>query len=300
MRKASQSYGLIVIDDIFIGIALGYDLCAEHEWGISGIKRSFGIPESSKDNMGIDNRTITKHPFLLFKESEFKKNKFAIFYTGFNWRTKEDNELYIPRDLEKYQESLIWNEKWNKEHPDRECKDNIITAWDGDSFGVAVMGEKEIEYLKELHQAFLDLNVTIAITSLRETNPFASSSLCLLIRDRLPQETIEQMYRADKKHYDREDYEEKIGMKEIINTYGNKNGYKGLHYFLACSPKWINYDDPKAREERKKKMNTNYNIMYWINYSDDDDKFGWYSVEEIREWLTGDKKLTEVVPKKKR
>jgi len=299
MRKASQNYGLLIVDDVFIGIALGYDYCAEHEWGIKDLKRICGIPEGNKDNMGIRCRTITKAPNIIFKEETYKKKRFAVLYTGLNFRSQEDNEKYIPHDFKNYKESLIWNEKWNKEHPDRECRDNIITAWDGGSFGIAVMGDNEVEYLKELKTAIETLNLTIAITSLRAVNPFAGSSLCLLITNRIPQELIDDMYNADKEYYDREDYEEKIGMKEIIKNHSKQGITKGLHYFLACSPKWISYKDTEYREEYKKKHNTKYDIIYWINYSDDDDNCGWYTVEQIREWLTGSKKLTEVVPKNK-
>ena len=298
MRKASQNYGIIVDNNVFVGFALGYDYCAEHEWGIEDLKRICGIPKGTKDNMGIRCRTITKAPNIIFKEEIHKKKKFGVLYTGFSFRTQEDNEKYVPRDLENYKESLIWNEKWNKEHPNRESKDNIITAWDDGSFGIAVMGEKEVEYLKELKTAIETINLTIAITNLKAVNPFAGSSLCLLITNRIPQETIDAMYNADKKYYDREDYEEEIGMKKIIEKYGNKKGSKNLHDFMACSPKWIDYKDAEYREEYKKKHNTKYDIIYWINYSDDDNNYGWYTVEQIREWLTGDKKLTEVVPKK--
>lgn len=300
MRKASQNYGLLVVDDVFIGIALGYDYCAEHEWGIQNLKRICGIPEGNKDNMGIRCRIITKAPSIIFKEETYKKKRFSILYTGLNFRSQEDNEKYIPRDLENYKDSLIWNEKWNKEHQNRESKDNIITAWDDGSFGIAVMGDKEVEYLKELKTAIETLNLTIAITSLKAVNPFAGSSLCLLITNRIPQELVDDMYNADKEYYDREDYEEKIGMKEIIKKHGKQGLTKELHYFLACSPKWISYKDAEHREEYKKKHNTKYDIIYWINYSDDDDNYGWYTVEQIREWLTGDKKLTEVVPKNKK
>lgn len=292
MRKASSNYGLIVNNDKFIGVSLGYDYCAEHEWGIKDLKRICGMPESTKENMGVKWRTITIIPTLVFKESTHKKKKFAVLYTGYKYRTQEESEQTIPHDLKGYEESLIWNEKWNLEHPNREDKDNIVTAWSSGDFGVAVMGEKEVEYLKELHQAILNLNLTIAVTSMR--NPFGGSSLCLLITDRIPQENLDMMYSADKEFYDREDYEEKIGMKDIIEKYGNKNGYNKAKYFMACSPKWIDYEDAEAREERKKKINTKFDIQYWINYSDDDNNCGWYTVEEIKEWLTGEKKLTEI------
>jgi hypothetical protein len=297
MRKASQDNGLIVIDDKFIGIALGYDYCAEHEWGIKDLKRICGMPEATKKNMGVKNRTITKCPPLVFREETHKNKKFAILYTSSStWQTQEELEKHTPHDFKNWVDDLFWNEKWNKEHPDtRGDKDNISTAWDGGSFGVTVMGEKEVEYLKELKEALQKCNVTIAVANLRAKNPFAGSSLCLMITDRIPKETADAMYHGDKEYFDREDYEEKIGMKKIIEKNGNKNGYHAKNYFCACSPKWIDYNNEEGTlEEQKKKWNTKYDILYWVNYSDDDENYGWYIVEEIKEWLTGNKKLTEI------
>jgi len=294
MRKASQDNGLIVDDGKFLGIALGYDYCAEHEWGIKDLKRMCGIPDASKKNMGVKNRTITIVPSIVFKEEVVtratknkKKAKYAILYTGNKWHSQEENEQYVPRDLKNFIEDLSWNEKWNTEHPStRGDKDNIITAWDGGSFGVAVMGDNEVEWLKELKTAIEEKRLTIAVANLRVNNPFAGSSLCLMITDRIPQETLDAMYMGDKEYFDREDYEKKIGMKKIIEKRGNKNGYKGEKYFMACSPKWIDYENKENREKRKKELNTKYDIQYWVNYSDDDENYGWYTVEEIKKWLT--------------
>lgn len=33
-------------------------------------------------------------------------------------------------------------------------------------------------------------------------------------------------------------------------------------------------------------MGTKYDIHFWINYSDDDDNFGWYIAEDIIKWLS--------------
>ena len=69
MRRAYQSYSILTIpemdEDKFVGISLGYDFTAEHEWGIADMKRLFGIPEPTKKNMGIACRTITKCPDTL-------------------------------------------------------------------------------------------------------------------------------------------------------------------------------------------------------------------------------------------
>jgi hypothetical protein len=301
MRKASNDEGLIVVDDKFVGISLGYDYCAEHEWGIAGIKRICGIPESTNKNMGVECRSITNVPPVHFFEETFKKKKFAILYMDRVSMWNPEKETKIPHNFDKYKEDFLHYEKIKaddikkgSEYVFRKDKDNVLTAWDESSFGVAVMGATEVEYLRELYQAFLNKNVTIAVVNLRAMNPFAGSSMSLLIRDRIPQETLDLMYSADKEYYDREDYEEKIGMKKILQKHGNKNGYRGAKYFMACSPKWINYEDAEKREENKKQYNTKYDIMYWVNYSDDDNNFGWYTVEEIREWMTGKKKLAEI------
>lgn len=305
MRKASHDNGFIVDEGKFIGIALGYDYCAEHEWGIKGIKQMCGIPDANRKNMGVKNRTITKVPPLEFREEVVtretktkKKGKYAILYTERRmlWQSvSDDKKDNLPHCFTNWKEDIKWNAEWNANHPDtRDDKDDIITAWDEGSFGVAVFGEKEVEWLKELKTAIEEKRLTIAVANLRVKNPFAGSSLCLMITDRIPQETLDAMYMGDKEYFDREDYEKKIGMKKIIEKYGNKNGYQGLHYFMACSPKWIDYFDKKSREEQKKKYNTKYDIMYWINYSDSDNNYGWYTVEEIREWLTGEKRLVEI------
>ncbi len=290
MRKTSQNYDFLVIDDKFIGISLGYDYCAEHEWGIEGIRRSFGMPESSKKNMGVLSRSITKNPPMVFNTSTKKKKKFAILYTGYSYDKQEELENRLPYELKNYQDDLIWNEEYNTKH--NRDKDNLITAWCGDSFGIAVMGDKEVQWLTELHQALKSNNICIAVVNLRVKNPFSGSSLSILIKDRIPQETLDAMYSSDKEYYDLHDYEEKIGMKKIKEKH--KGSYGKLHYYMACSPKWISYTDEEAREKQKNVNKTKYDIVYWINYSDDDNNYGWYTVEEIREWLTGTKKLTEI------
>jgi hypothetical protein len=286
MRKASNNYGLIVLNDVFVGISLGYDYCAEHEWGIKKLKTLCDIPEGTKMNMGVESRTIRKTPLLLFQKQTVKNIEYALLCTKNSYYDDSDINKHIPHCFTNYVSNLQSNKKWTDNHPDRESKDNISTAWDESSFGIAVMGEKEVGWLSELNEAFQDKNVTIAVVNLMAKNPFAGSSLSLLITDRIPKESLDLMYSADKEYFDRIDYEEKIGMKKIIEKYGNKNGYNGDKYFMACSPKWIDYNNKERLEEQKKKLNTKYDIVYWINYSDNDNNCGYYSVEEIKKWLT--------------
>lgn len=77
-------------------------------------------------------------------------------------------------------------------------------------------------------------------------------------------------------------YEAQIGLaklkEEQRNIYRNSNGKKGK-YWMALSPKWIDSD------EWKKKLGTEFEIAYWVNYGDDD-VYGWFSVEQIKQWLS--------------
>lgn len=163
----------------------------------------FGIPELNKKNMGIDSRSITQTvPYLYFKEETYKKKKFAVLFTGkgYSYSSRKDDD--IPDIFTNYKKDIIWYQEY---HADKKTdRDNIMTAWDDKGFGVAVMGENEVNFLKELYEAFNNLNVVIAIINLRVNNPFAGSSLSLMIKDKVPQDIVDLMYDADKKYLDDE------------------------------------------------------------------------------------------------
>jgi hypothetical protein len=319
MRKATSDYAFITDEDQFLGVSLGADFTSEHEWGIKGIREAFGIPESSKKNMGIKSRTITKCPHTLL----FKRDKdSAVLWVAYeDWYPEKKVREELPREIANYKDLIKWDKEWYERQMKKakkskeenpyipEEKDPMITAWDEKSFGVAVVGEPFCDWLEFLYEQFKKKNVAIAMMNLHPGNPFSNSSLTLAVLDRLPKEVTDMMYQADKKYYDLEDYEKKIGMvalKEKVKKLrqkkaqeSNSHFYKGLHYYMACSPKWVDYEDAENRKKKKEDWKTKYDILYWINYSDDDSNYGWYTVEQIREWLEGDRKLTEVVPKEK-
>jgi len=301
MRKATQDYAIITLEDKgeeLLGFALGYDYCAEHEWGIKDLKRRFGIPESGRKNMGVASRSISRNiPNLIFKKETYKKKKFALLYTG-NQYWREGEEIHIPHNLEDYKKDIHWRMEWDAKQPvnHRRSNDTMVSAWSDDGFGVGVMGEKEVKWLEEIYEAFQKKNIVIAILNHRETNPFAGTSLSLMIKDRLPVEITDKMYSADKEYYDKEVYEKKIGMTKLKEkTRQHAHNSDDKHgYYIACSAKWIDYDDAENREKQKKEHHTKYDILYWVNYSDDDDTHGYFSVEEVMKWLRGKQRLSEI------
>lgn len=70
-------------------------------------------------------------------------------------------------------------------------------------------------------------------------------------------------------------YERKIGMHKLKNK-----AKQAGKFWLACSAQYLN------GAHRGK---TKYKISYWVNYGDsydDQGTYGWFTVEQIKEWLS--------------
>jgi len=281
MRKGYSDYGTIIENGIFYGISLGFDFCSEHEWGIKKLQEKLGI---NSEKMGVDGRTVSTNDKSVIFVVEGNQ---AVLITK-PWRYEEREPTFenvLNRELK-------IDDYFNSKQTD-ESKKDLATAWDENSFGILVQGDKNIAYLKELYESFKTNNIVFAYIG--ENNVFNNSSLSVLIKDKLPQEVIDQMYTLDKKVNDLIEYEKEIGITNLKEKAKKNSSYQGEKYYCACSPKWINYEDEKLREDRKKELKTKYDICYWVNYSDDDNNYGWYNAEEIIKWLsTPGLKLTQI------
>jgi len=269
MRKAYNDVSIVRDENKnnqLIGISLGYDFCAEHEWGIKGIKEEFGIYH---DKIGIDGRSITKGS-VIYKE----KSDLALIRNSDNF-----NVSYYKLDEQDFDECLPYDLK----HLDN--KKEIQTAWAEDDF--CVVGP--IDVIKELKEAFDNKNICFA--TINSMPAFGGTSLCILIKDRVPQEAVDQMVYADNKAKDLIKYEEKIGITKLKNkvfksVYSNDFDINKHKYWMALSPKWINYKNECP--ENKEKNKTEYDIKYWVNYGDNE-TYGWFTVEQIKKWLENPK-----------
>lgn len=263
MRKAYTNVKVVTENEVFYGISLGFDFTAEHEWGTKEMQERLGIDASK---LGIEGRRVTNPVKIKLLHSAdgvwtmltTKAEKTVLF---------EDSIPYDITPLSRYDEE----------------PDALVTAWDGRNFCILTKSPEIKAHLQTLFDAAQKNDMVLA--HVRNMAAFEGTSLCVLVGSALDAETVDSMYRADKSAIDLVAYEKEIGITDL-KAIAKKNGYKGEHYFMACSPRWIDYDDPVAREERKAEMGTEYDIMFWVNYSDDDDNFGWYKAEEIKEWLS--------------
>jgi len=270
MRRANFNVKLIFNESKFCGISLGYDYAAEHEWGIEGMKRRLGIVGGK---LGVEGRLVTTPTKISLLNSEDGSKVMLTTRSRDN-----DFNKSLPYDLSSLK--------------DRRDVINLATAWDENDFCIVTSDIATALLFNTLYEAAM--NNDMIIGKIQGITAFDGTSLSLLIASNLPKEAVDMLYKIDKSAQDLVDYEEVIGLKALRDE-AKKVGYQKPHYFMACSPKWISYDDPKFLQKRKTDLGTSYDIMYWVNYSDDDDNYGYYTVEEIKKWLsTPGLKLTQI------
>ena len=142
----------------------------------------------------------------------------------------------------------------------------ITTAWDEKSFAILVT-DKYKDELEELYEAFVNLDVAVGIAP---SEAFKNGGLKFCIKSRLPEETIQAIKDDDLDYIALQKAAEKTGIKKILENAGKK--------YFALSPRWK--DDDKKE------------VIFWLNpYHQDIDNFGWFTVEDLKDWAKGKGKI---------
>ncbi|MHB8483794.1 MAG: hypothetical protein ACYDBV_13870 [Nitrospiria bacterium] len=216
MRRALMEQQLITEGETIIGINLGFDFCAEHEWGIKGLIRRFGIPGTDEpENFGIKGRTITYcDPDQMF----FAQKKLKACLT-----------------FEPYSKPEGWNHRAFK--PSFMSDSSLITAWSEDSFGIIVEGKQQIAWLKELYEAFKRLDVAIGLGI--NPNPFSRGGLVILIASKFSTEAQKQCFESDRSHFELTRAFKETGIEELLKAAGKKS--------FSLRPDWIDRSEGTIR-----------------------------------------------------
>lgn len=213
MRRA-RGGKFIMHEGVFIGIDLGADFCAEHEWGIAGIRNSLGIPSdcTAPELHGIKGRTITRFDERMFF---FKKNKThaCLTFEGNSF----GGEL----------------RGWKCRELDNDPKE-LATAWSERDFGI-VVEKSYAPYLEELYEAFKRHDIAIGIGGV--TNPFQNGGLSIIIASRFPADVNEKVKAADADYVLLRKTAEETGIAKRLEKAGKK--------YFALSPRWA--DDEKTK-----------------------------------------------------
>ena len=256
MKPATQGKDIIRNDNgDIIGINIGYDYAAEHEWGIEFASRYLGRDGTPRNGfVGIACRTTTG----VFEGFELE----LVAFKGELWLRGQRNyydrklidELKGPKEKRPYALNGMMN-PWRDE--------DIRSAWSGDS-GFIVVGKSEDvqKAIRMVYEALVSGNCFINQAS----GFLGRGGLCFVPVDNVPAEYFEEMAVAD---YARLKLENAVEADGILHRL--KKAGKG---YYACSPRWAN-------EEQ-----TEFN--FWLNPQDQKfNRYGWVSVEDLDDWIAG-------------
>jgi hypothetical protein len=233
------------------GISLGYDFCAEHEWGIKGLKTLFGVCQDDiveSNVLGVDRYKVTTFPQesvtfeVCTKTIDKVEHKVAYLLCEKSYFNKRERPPFS-----------FWRD--NK----------LICEWDERSFRIQVLGEENIEYLRQIYEAMQKCD--IAFGNFSSKNPFDRGGLGITIVSKIDKEMLDKQL-AEDLNYKRLQCEAKPWL-EKFKTYSGDWLDNNKVSWLALSPK---YDGDGK-------------LKFWLNpYKQDKYSFGWYTPEEILEW----------------
>lgn len=253
MRQAFRDVDWIEDEGKIVGICLGYDYCAEHEWGIKGIKQTLGIwsgdPKTEKKVFGFERHRVTTGEKVRWLETTVKKKKFYGITTYKGWRTDEESLKYLKNFIPSYKSDS-----------------ELLTAWNEDAF---IIWTTDKEKLKIIFDAFQQNKILYGFHS--DKNPFSGSGLIFMLPDNGFNE--KEIIKEQKAYIDMHQRVEKTGIHNTLKK-------AGCRYF-ALRPE--QKEDWRGLEKSKLK-----DIKFWLNPMEQGrNNSGWFSLEELKQWAKG-------------
>lgn len=283
MRRGSKP-DFIKNNSEIVGINLSCDFCSEHEWGIKDLKRSFNTPTQNEvlTHQGIYDDSIVGLKARKIQTYPTKKNDWNKFLQYFN--IDDIHYLIFDHSMDHY---IVKKEhpselKMFKHYNDKE-EPILATAWDGDSFGIAVRvdanSKKYSEFLDDLNEAFKKNDIVITFGG--KESIFGNSGLVILIASKIPQEIVKGWEEADLSYFALQ----KEAHKKFYSVPGSNNKVKlsiqeilkkaNKEYF-ALSPRW---------SKDIKNSHTDYQICFWLNpMHQQQDNYGYFTIENLLDW----------------
>ncbi len=301
MRGTTHNqFWLLEDDELFIGISLGADHCAEHEWGITPLEEMLGIwrgtgrfgerRDAETGPAGIQRRTVgSSHNMEEDLFTFAADDNYAVFicHQPCDWYEKDYSKL---SKMVKKGEGLFhacapkrdWSARTSLKGLSPIAEDwEFSSAWDDSGF-VLLTTKKHESRVRALYEAALrkDFAVWIGGTG----NPFANGGLTLAIVSKISHKHLDEMKEAD---------EGAARLRKLFRESGIEQRLKEADKkYYACSPRLV----AKVGE-----FQTKYEIVCWLNPQDQEDNhYGWYTIEELDLWVEGKGPVIEMAEEKKK
>ena len=260
MRRAF--HGGFIQDNrgIVVGIDLGGDHCAEHEFGISPLADAFGLNPSK---LGIEKFIChnTPEPFTIEGIINRKKSLLVAFHA---LQPQKFAQMVARGDNARVIAAYCRILPYDNKEP-------FTAAWDDHSFAILAQGTESIRALKFLVQAWKEKDFCMMLG--QPKTPFGSPGLCLIRASAFSEEEKNAMMQTDLDYQKLLKAAEKTGIKKKLDK-------AGLKYY-ALSPQWRDYFKEPVYSSK-------YPVIFFLNPQYQDQyQSGWFTVEELELWIKG-------------
>lgn len=243
--------GFIEEGGILVGISLGFDFCAEHEWGITPIKQSLGIQQDDVDPW--NNHVITKFPSTNVLVDFDEEEGYLLYF------------VYLRRAESFKRNPTLINETSELKFYSTKEEDQFVSAWDDGSFGIHVRGAENVKKLKAVYGAFCSMDIVCGYTS----DSWRRGGLVFAFNSLISEQDKNDVREKHHSHNRLIKAVQESGIEQLLKD-------AGCEYF-ALSPKWI---DPT--DESK-------GFRFWLNpWEQQKNNCGWFTLEELKQWANGE------------
>lgn len=253
-------------DAKLIGLALGYDFCAEHEARAKWTD-AFGVKPPTYP-MGAEDRLMTQVPerlqFVRYDHrARDRRRKRAIPAAALKYDTWGD--LLTPENAAQVlaHDAPFWTDVQEKYH--RPDKDDMVISWAAhDGFVIHVRGEHNVALLAELHEAMLAKKVAIASGS---SMGFLRTPMSFIIVECMSEEQKARVLARDQDHKALTEAALATGIEARLKAAGRG--------WYALSPAWS--EGPGSP------------VRFFLNPQNQREHLhGWFSVEDLDAWIRGE------------
>lgn len=235
-------------DDDFVGVNLGWDFTAEHEWGIEDLRTGL---RRADEGIGLDRRTL--HP-----------------------TDKDRSRVYMAWDDDAGYGRFGFPARKAKSVPWRYAADfadiGIAPYWSKSGFCILYKEDAQ-DRIRELHKALWQENLCLFLSGKSLETPLSNRGLVLAIKDRVPPNKASAMKDADMKTEALRKAHEATGIEERLEEAGRGT--------LALSPRFV-HDAPVDRDTEHEV------VYWLNPRDQQANEAGWYTVEELEAWARGE------------
>lgn len=263
-----------------MGLALGYDHCAEHEEGIKRMEQHLGTRSATERSRGVEYRQMTQGAgdFYFFKGKKtvtVKGGRKTVPYAVMGleeWlssMTPEGREAAIERH-KKNPPSGVNIYRDGRDSTEVSVPKTPRPCWDKYQFCVTVYGKEDIAKLELLYKASQENDLCV---STKFSGPFGGAGLCLTIASELPDELKAHVLKTDLDYIELQEAAEATGVEKAIKD-------AGLHFY-ALVPQWY----PKASID----PNAKPELRFFLNPAEQNkNESGWFTPAELIAWTKGE------------